>query len=281
MESFCKRIHFLKETVTKMKTIKRKIRKFIYSRVPGFAGSFPYFGIKVYFPRNSIIFYMACEQGVYEHTILNLIFSFLKPNTFYFDIGSNIGLMSIPILATKADCKVVSFEPSPNTIPCLLKTHAESYYGDRWIIVDRAASDLSGETEFHLYSSKMGAFDGIRDTGRFNLNNTVNVPVTTIDDVWQSLGGPPVSVIKIDVEGAERLVLKGAQKCISSSRPFIFLEWNIHNMSAYNYKPEDILVIARDMQYQVLTVPDLIPVTNVGILRVHMCMTENFFLAPI
>jgi FkbM family methyltransferase len=278
MENCYRQIHFLKEAVTKMKLLRRKLKKFIYGKLPGFAGSFPYYGAKVYFPLGSHIFDLACEQGVYEHENVLLLLSLVKPKTYIFDVGANIGLMSIPLLHSCPDCAVISFEPSPNALPYLLRTAKESKYGDRWTIVGKATGDKIGETKFHIASPEKGAYDGINATKRVETEKGIVVPMTTIDTEWDMLGKPAVSVIKIDVEGAELLTLHGGRDCIATERPFILIEWNAANLRAYNCSPEKLIEFVESIRYRVFSVPSLIPVTDRIQLKTQMLRTENFLL---
>src|SRR5438132_996545 len=92
---------------------------------------FDYFGTKIYFPRNSVLFKLVCVQGIYEDQYLRILLKLCqKPDSVFFDVGANIGLLSVPILATNPSAQVVSFEPSPNSLPYLLKTREESKFSE-------------------------------------------------------------------------------------------------------------------------------------------------------
>jgi len=260
--------------------VKKKIRKWLYGKCPGFAGAFPYYGVKVYFPKNSLIFQLACEQSVYEHENIKMLLSLIKPDTVYFDIGANIGLMSIPVLRTLPNCRVVSFEPSPNALPFLLRTAEGSRYGDRWTIVGKATGNNIGETTFHISSIERGAFDSIKDTKRVDCDKEIIVPITTIDHEWEIREKPVVSVIKVDVEGSELQTLLGGLKCIAHEKPIILTEWNTVNLRAYDCAPEKLLEFAADIRYRAFSMPHLIPVTERVHLVTQMLITENFLLVP-
>jgi hypothetical protein len=58
-----------------------------------------------------------------------------------------------------------------------------------------------------------------RETGE-----TLTVPVVTIDQLWNERNQPMISFCKIDVEGAELLVLKGAERVLRACRPALLLE---------------------------------------------------------
>ncbi|MEI6429389.1 MAG: FkbM family methyltransferase [Pseudanabaena sp. ELA607] len=263
-----------------MMNIRKSIKQWLYGKCPGFAGAFPYFGTKVYFPKNSLLFKLACQQGIYENQNLDILSLLIKPNSTYFDVGANIGLMSIPILYRDNSCRVVSFEPSPNTLDFLNRTAESSNFSDRWTIVGKAAGSQVGTLDFFIASPDMGAYDGFKDTKRENTNNRIQVPVTTIDIEWEALGKPPVSVIKIDVEGAELLTLEGAVNCIEKEKPYVLLEWNAENLKAYNYSTESLLIFAEQHNYQVCSLPDLIPIFDPELLKIHMNKTESFLLFP-
>jgi FkbM family methyltransferase len=260
--------------------LRQRIKMWLYGSCPGFAGAFPYFGTKVYFPKQSFLFKLACQQGIYEMENLNFILSLIQPETTYFDVGANIGLMSIPVLQKHKTCQVIAFEPSPNTLAHLTRTYKNSQYADRWQIIGKATGSESGILEFFIASPDMGAFDGLRDTKRANTNQKVLIPVTTLDSEWKTLGSPDVSLIKIDIEGAELDALKGAIQCIEKCRSFIILEWNAINLKAYGCSVESILSFAKDMDYILYSLPTLAEIHDVALLRLHMIQTESFLLAP-
>lgn len=262
-------------------SLRKEIKKWLYGNCPGFAGSFPYYGTKVYFPKNSLVFRLACEQGIYENKNLILISGLIRPNTVYFDVGANIGLMSIPLLYSYPSCNVVSVEPSPNTLPFLIQTAKNSKFGNRWHIVGKAAGNMIGSLDFYTASLELGAYDGFQDTKRAGHTSIVNVPVTTIDKEWELMNFPPVSVIKIDVEGGELQAMQGAINCINQEKPYILLEWNSTNLEAYKCEPERLLKFAEAVNYEVFSLPYIVPVTNPRMLNFQMCITESFLLAPI
>lgn len=261
-------------------TLKKNIKYWLYNRCPGLAGSFPYYGTPVYFPRNSASFRAACEQGIFEAENIRLLQHLSEPNTTYFDIGANIGLMAIPILQHCPSCQVVSFDPSPNTLPFLQRTVASSPFKDRWLVIPKALSNKSEQAEFYLAAADMSFFDGLRNTQRVAISRSVTVEVSTLDYEWEKLGYPAVSVIKCDVEGNELSILKGATALLRRDRPSILFEWNKVNLAAYDCDPLEILSFSKDYNYQLYSLPNLIKVETMADLSLHMILTESFLLAP-
>lgn len=272
-----------------MKTLRKRLKKWLYTSCPPFAGAFPYFGTKVYFPKNSLIFAMVCREGIFEQTNINLLQSLVKPKSLYFDIGANIGLMAIPILKHLDTFEVVSFEPSPYVFPFLKRTVENSSFRNRWRVIRKALGAQAGVSEFFTSNSGYEAYSSFRNTQRADTQIKIDVPVTTLDVEWEALGRPAVSVIKIDVEGAELQVLQGAIECIKHEKPYILVEWNTTNFKAYHSTPEHLLKFAGDIEYQVFSILEsspnhppfhLIPVVDPINLKIQMMSTENFLLVP-
>jgi FkbM family methyltransferase len=253
-------------------------KRTIYGLSPQRNHSFPYFGSRVYFPRNSLIFNLACEQGIYESEIVRFVNHFLKPGSVYLDVGANIGLMSVATLANRPDCTVVSVEPSPATLPYLRRTHNANVNRDRWTIIPKAVAAQPGDAVFFDGAPEQGAMGGLRDTGRGGGKMAMPVPVTTIDELWTEVGRPVVSVIKMDIEGGERDALTGADACLAAHRPALVLEWSRLNLPAYGVPEDAILHIARRHGYAVFSAPDYAEVRSSVELSLRMLETETLVL---
>jgi FkbM family methyltransferase len=253
-------------------------KRIIYGTWPHKEHSFPYFGSRVFFPRDSEIFRLACDQGIYESHVVHLVNHFVRPGSVYLDVGANIGLMAIAALASRPDCAVVSVEPSPTTLAYLQRTHAANANRDRWTIVPKALAGRSGEAIFFEGVPAQGAFDGLRDTGRGGGKKRISVFVTTIDELWDELGRPMISVIKLDIEGGEHDALAGADACLKAQRPVVVLEWIKLHLQAYGVAEDAILDIARRYGYRVFSVPGYSEVCSSPGLSFRMLETANFVL---
>ena len=243
-------------------------------------GHFPYFGETIHFPPGSLIFASACAEGIYEHRNLRLLQSALRPASWYFDIGANIGLMSAPLLQTEPTLSVVSVEASPATAARLRASAGASRNRGRWHIVSKALGDKPGRISFHASPVAGGAYDGLRDTGRVDGGKSVEVELTTLDTLWDDHGRPPVCLIKIDVEGAELQVLRGGLRCLAETRPVVLLEWNPTNLAAYATSPAALLELAKELGFDVLHAQGLAPVSSPRAIEFLCRFDENFLLVP-
>jgi FkbM family methyltransferase len=256
------------------------LKRILHELRPGKCKWFWYYGCKVYFPKGSIIFRMACDQGIYESRVIQLIDRLLAPKSTYFDIGANIGLLALPALYNRPDCQVISVEPSPTSLAFLEKTCEESSYSGRWTIIRKAVSAERGKSKFYEACVEQGALSGLLDTGRGGEKRPVTVEVTTIDDIWFDLGSPSVAVIKIDIEGGELDALNGAARCISAMRPAIILEWSRPNLLAYGIPDDAILAVASRHGYEIFSVPSYALVRSPTEMTLRMLETETFVLMP-
>lgn len=259
---------------------RQHFKYWLYGRCPGFAGTFPYYGVRVHFPRGSQIFKVACEQGIYESDNLNVLISALRPNSTMIDIGANIGLVSIPLLHAQPTLRVLSVEPSPNTQTCLQRTIAGSVYRDRWSAIPIAVGDQEGAVEFYYADAALAVYDGLQDTHRAGPTNRLTVPMTTVDRIWTDAGRPDVCAIKIDIEGGEATALRGSVSCLGSARPVVLFEWNAVNLHAHGCANDTILSLAASLGYSVHAIPSMVCVESAAQLEALMRFGESYVLFP-
>lgn len=238
-----------------------------------------YFGTKVYFPHGSHIAQRAAHEGTFESHVVHLAASLIKPNSVYLDVGANIGLLSVPILALREDIRAISVEAGPPTFEYLERTWRRSKFRDRWTLVGQAVGAANGQVPFFVRGNAFSAFDGLADTGRGGAARKIVVPMTTLDEIWERSARARVSVMKLDIEGGEAGAMCGAERMIRECRPHIILEWNEENLRAYGRDPGEICEIAKKFGYIALSVPDLLPILPEQ-LDWHMARSEMILLSP-
>ncbi len=256
-----------------------RLKQWFHGSCPGFSGSFQYFGTRIYFPKNCELFAAACQQVVYERDNVKWLCRLACDGT-VIDVGANIGLMAAPVLQRCANSRVISFEPSPTTFQYLVRTVAGSPYAARWQAVGKALCETEGTVDFFESAPAKGAYNGLAETLRGGPSQRVSVPASKIDVEWIGLGRPHISVIKIDVEGAELRVLQGAVECIASQHPPIMLEWSGKNLTAHGMSPEAILDFSNEHGYRLHSMPSLSTIVTAGDLALHMKASESFLLWP-
>jgi len=145
----------------------------------------------------------------------------LRPGDCVVDVGANVGYytMTAAKLVGQTGC-VHAFEASPQIFPWLL-TNARLNPQARIHVYKQAVTDQCGEIMFHTASAERTGYSSIRDLGEQAERSDV-VPTISIDSIMATI--PPVRLVKIDVEGAELLVLRGMLGLIERDRPYIIFE---------------------------------------------------------
>jgi FkbM family methyltransferase len=161
------------------------------------------------------------RSGWYEPRTVEVLSGLLKPGMTFFDVGANMGQYTL--LASGQDCNVHSFEPAPVMFEFLTGNVAP--VKERVRLNQCALAD--SEEPVMLHMAKPHNVGATSFSDQFCASGeTFPVPCTTIDQYMQRNNIAKIDVMKIDVEGAEIAVLKGAEKLLSSpDRPTIVLEY--------------------------------------------------------
>lgn len=185
--------------------------------------------------------------GTYEGEDSFLMYALIQPNDIVFDIGANLGWCSLNFSKLVTNGKVFSFEPLPKTFEkCqnnLVLNNTKNVQ-----VYNIALSNQEGEVKF-FFNEKSSNSSSMKNL--LNYENTIEVAckVTTLDVFIKEHGGV-VDFIKSDVEGAELLVYQGAMDTLKNIRPIIFTEMLRKWSAKYNYHPNDIISLFRNIGYQ-------------------------------
>ncbi len=149
--------------------------------------------------------------GTYEKGTLNFIKEHLKKGSTFFDIGANIGLMSIFAARCLGDSgKVYSFEANPETAR-LLSYNIDLNKISNIEVVDKAVGNDTGRIRIYdNWSVNRGGATLIKPEKQMN---SFEVELIRIDDIFK-YSNSAIDMIKIDVEGFELDVLKGLKEVL-------------------------------------------------------------------
>ncbi len=162
----------------------------------------------------------------------------------FWDVGAHIGYHSLCFAALAGERgQVVSFEPNPYNVE-RFRLHLERnpVLAGRITLLLEALSNADGEASFEFSPT----VDDGTSTGSHLLaaslpcdpSEYANFARTTVktlraDTLLREGRRRPPTVVKIDVEGAEQLVLEGASELLTNTRPLLFVE--VHNISQMFY----------------------------------------------
>lgn len=158
--------------------------------------------------------------GNFENDETKLLTSLVAKNATILDVGANIGYYSIMLAKHASVGMVYSFEPSSREHDLLLKNISINALQNIKPFKQALGAKVGTEKLF-IDELNYGA-NSLLETSHTRQFEQVNV--STIDEIIQREGATTVNLIKIDVEGWEYEVLKGAQKVIEQFRPLIFFE---------------------------------------------------------
>lgn len=145
----------------------------------------------------------------------------LKPyatqNSWAIDVGANIGMFTTRFATwVGAGGRVVAIEPEAENFASLQRRLTRAGVDRRVIAVPAVAAEAPGSLNLEINPDHPGDHR-IGTTG-------VPTAAVTLDSIWSEHQCPPVSLIKIDVQGAEMRVLRGATGIIKQYRPALFIE---------------------------------------------------------
>ena len=192
----------------------------------------------------------------HEPEILEWIKSFPKKKKIIFwDIGSNIGMYSIYAAKIHKDIDVTAFEPSIKNLLPLLKNVLINNLSSKINIITNPISNSKKKINFIfekdlLAGSSLNFFDTKKDNlGRFH-KNEIKYKLLSIN-IDQMVKEKILSIpdfIKIDVDGNEHLILKGADKTLSNKKiNEIYIEINEN----YKEQKKSILNILKRKNFKI------------------------------
>lgn len=156
--------------------------------------------------------------GSYDVDTQEVFRRFLKNGSVVYDIGAHVGFFSLYCgLLVAPDGCVIAFEPDPAARASLQSQVAENA-SLKIEVLPYAVSDHSGTLLLDTSCGSSQAF--------VSENGSVRVVAETIDSLVQQQRIPPPTLLKIDVEGHEHEVLKGALETIRRWRPVVLCDYN-------------------------------------------------------
>lgn len=161
----------------------------------------------------------------------------VKRGGIFIDAGANVGLYTLraaPLVGPTGS--VVSIEPGKVAADQLEANLALNPGFTQVKVVRKAASDKPGTAVLHhiQLGDDPQAFSLLSD-GRATEGETVEV--TTVDQLVEQFGLPRVDCIKMDVEGAEPMLIEGARQTIERHHPIILFEINTIVLSGSAVEP--------------------------------------------
>jgi FkbM family methyltransferase len=171
--------------------------------------------------------------------MLGALKRFVKPGDVVYDIGANIGVYCRFLIQRFEASQVYAFEPMSSNQAQLQRNLAlGAGCAGKVRVMRYAVGDEDGTADFQVddISSHSGSLDAVtagrasESRRQYGLPPMVEtVKVTRLDTIVSSEHLPLPDVIKLDVEGAEAMALRGARALLLSRKPRILIE--LHNLA--------------------------------------------------
>jgi FkbM family methyltransferase len=190
-------------------------------------------------------------KGEFENAETHFVDRFLQPGMTVLDVGAHHGLYTLlSSIRVGTDGRVVAFEPSPRERE-RLKRHIQSNGCRNVQVIPTALSSSSGKSSFFLVEGASDYCNSLRPPAVQAKTRQVEVEVTTLDEFLAKTSMNAVDFVKLDVEGAELDVLKGATKLLrSNTRPILLVEVYDIRTEPWQYRACEIVQFLNALGYR-------------------------------
>jgi len=165
----------------------------------------------------------------------------LPRNGIVFDVGANFGYYSLT-LAHAAGARVIAFEPNPRTFSRLQAHIRMNGLGSSITAVAAGLSDTPRAGYLDVVEGNSGA-DHLSDHGE-------EIELDTLDHYCEVNKIARMDLIKIDVEGHETHVLRGAERMLKACRPAVMIEFNVGALQLAGSSTGELESLLRSSGYE-------------------------------
>lgn len=201
----------------------------------------------------------------------------LEKHSTFVDVGCHKGEVLSKAMKIAFQGKHFAYEPIPSIFE---KLHLK--YGNSCVVKNLALGNMTGKTSFnHVVSNP--AYSGIKKRAYPKDEKIVEIeiPIDTLDN--QLLNEERVDLIKIDVEGGEFDVFKGAVQLLRKFHPVVVFEHGLGAADFYNANPEELYDFLEKNNYCLYTlhsfIENLVYLSKEEFIELFNSNKEYYFLA--
>lgn len=193
----------------------------------------------------SVIGAIERSGGRYEESLLLVADQVTRPGAVCLDIGANIGFFAVYLARHCPGGRVVAFEPGKVNVEHL-RRNIELNGLDNVEVEARGVFDTTGTLTLNFTPQNPGG-SFISDTA-IDAGDLESIEVVTIDTWAEDHNLQRLDIVKIDVEGSELRVIRGADRTLRRFKPALFVECNPVSLRRFQHaEPSDLVAMLRSI----------------------------------
>lgn len=178
--------------------------------------------------------------GEYERAVTKVISQIVRPNDICLDVGANFGWYST-LLSNLGAKKVFAFEPVPPIFADLQRNYQLCGSAENLSLHNLALGDEEKTIELHIFKDVPDGHASISTMGKSDFQ-TFRAEMKLLNDFLKKEKVGDVNFMKVDIEGAEMMFLKGATDLFKQKvPPLIVMEMALETSRHFGYKPNDLI----------------------------------------
>lgn len=184
----------------------------------------------------------------FEKDVLKYFRKVLKNGDIVLDIGANFGIYSlVASQRLKRSGKIYAFEPAHNAYSSLLDNIKLNGI-DNIIPIKVGVSSCSGNANFNVCDDD--AYNSLGNNPMKPIIKSEKIDLLSVDDFIKNNKIAKVDIIKVDTEGAEYLVFKGAESTLRKYKPMLFFEYNPAVTKGFSNSTYELVELIRSHGYE-------------------------------
>lgn len=194
--------------------------------------------------------FLGMTLANYEPELIRTFCKLLREGMTVVDVGAHIGIYSL--IASRrvgASGKVIAVEASPANAE-LLRRHLKINGCANVDVIDAAVGDRADQITF-IYRPDATDPSAFANSIAYDIfGRRARIQMMTLDDICKSVSP---ALLKIDIEGAELLAMRGAAGLLTRHRPTLVIAVHPEPMQALGTSPKGLIDYMRNMGYSATT----------------------------
>jgi FkbM family methyltransferase len=202
--------------------VEHVVKRLLPAPPAGFYAELPDGG-RVFLHHREDIGLVVLMSGAFEKAETEFAIEHARPGSVAIDVGGNVGMFTVPLArAVGPSGRVLTIEPSPDNVE-RLERNLDLNLLENVVVEPIAVGDKQGRLVLQLASDP-----GFHSTAAIaesrSVDESLTVQAQTLDQVWLRAHAPNVSFVKVDTEGSEHAVLRGAEQILRTCQPVLLVE---------------------------------------------------------